>query len=457
MLANGARYYIDHAHPEYATPECHSIKTLVAADKAGELLLERCLHAASRGGAPIRLYKNNSDHKGVSWGCHENYCITAELFEELVYTASPRLSQLVLPFLVTRTIFCGAGKVGGELEAGPAGFQLSQRADFIETLTGPQTTYLRPLFNQRDEAHADERRVRRLHMIAGDANMAEFSTYLKFGITRIFLRMLGDGFIGADLALADPVAGMRTVSRDLTFQAQLPLRNGNFRSAVDIQEQIAGFAERYLDDRGGSEEEWDVLDNWLDAIEALRTDWRKLSGSLDWAIKRSLLERYLAAQNSSWDQVADWQPIVETALRRQNGVPESLTANVRAADLADQRDIYFALRRMDLEYHDIRRGPGEAETGLFYRLQDRGAVSRVVTDAEIAHLVNNPPTGSRASWRGALIASYPNSIYSADWSCVSVATRHGRRLIRFNEVGTEAASMGETLCSSAESQTKCGG
>src|SRR5581483_11433419 len=222
MLGNGARLYIDHAHPEYSTPECISPRQLVAADKAGEQVLAACMQEANRL-APlspdrsILVYKNNGDYKDNSYGCHENYLLSQRLFTDLVQRPLHRLFRAFLPFFVTRTIVCGAGKVGGENGTAPVGFQLSQRADFFEELIGLQTTRQRPLFNLRDEPHADPARYRRLHVILADANMAEYSTYLKVGTAQLVLRMLEDDFFSPDLTLRDPLAALRIVSRDLSF------------------------------------------------------------------------------------------------------------------------------------------------------------------------------------------------------------------------------------------------
>ena len=267
MLSNGARLYIDHAHPEYCTPECRSLRTLIAADKAGEIILERCCQAVVSSNVlprnqQIFLYKNNSDHKGNSYGCHENYLLKRSLYEDLLYHQPHFVAAQLLPFLITRIIYCGAGKVGSENGTAPSGFQLSQRADFFETLVGLQTTHHRPLFNIRDEAHAAETKYRRLHVIVGDANMAELSTYLKVGPMLILFRMLEDGFLKTDFSLVDPLTDFRVVSRDLSFNERLALKNGEQLSALEIQRRYLALARKYLKVKRSRREEHEIVEQW---------------------------------------------------------------------------------------------------------------------------------------------------------------------------------------------------
>ncbi len=210
MLTNGARYYVDHAHPEYSTPECADALELVCADKAGERILARSMQAARRllgPGQEIVVYKNNSDGKGNSYGTHENYLVDRSVpFATLV--------RHLLPWFVTRQVFTGAGKVGGENGTGHTGYQLSQRADFFEEEVGLETTLKRPIVNTRDEPHADPQKYRRLHVIVGDANLCEVATFLKVGTTAIVLAMVEDDFIDKDYSIVSPVPSMRTVSHD---------------------------------------------------------------------------------------------------------------------------------------------------------------------------------------------------------------------------------------------------
>lgn len=445
MLANGGRIYIDHAHPEYCTPECRSLRTLIAADKAGEIILERCCQAVVENkvlppGTRILLYKNNSDHKGNSYGCHENYLLKSSLYEDLLYHQPHFVTAYLLPFLITRIIYCGAGKVGSENGTPAAGFQLSQRADFFETLRGIQTTHNRPLFNIRDEAHAASAKYRRLHVIVGDANMAELSTYLKIGPMLILFRMLEDGFISTDFSLVDPLNDFQTVSRDLSLKEKLALKSGEKLTALEIQRKYLALARKYLKNTRSRKEEHEIVKQWASVLDLLESDWRQLASGLDWAIKRRLLEHYLSSKQTTWDEVTRWQPTIDAVLAaemkamagsRNLGPLETnpdwqatlrnflAKKNLSVADYTSNLDTYFGLRGLDLEYHDIRRGPAVNEMGLFYRLQSRNLVKRIVSDAEISRLVAKAPIGTRAWFRGNSLEQFSQSIAWSDWSLIA--------------------------------------
>lgn len=456
MLPNGARFYIDHAHPEYSTAEATTPRGVVAADKAGEVIVERCCRRVNASGQlpagqELVIYKNNSDYKGTSYGCHENYLLSAPTFEALLERRLHRTLMVMVPFLVTRTLLCGAGKVGSENGTPPVGFQLSQRADFFETLIGLQTTHRRPLINTRDEPHADARRFRRLHVIVGDANMAEYSTYLKVGATQLVLLMLEDDAIRLNLTLEDPIAAFQAVSRDLTFAQPLPLEQGGTATALEIQREYLRLAQRYLNEHGGPDALREVAQVWEDTLDKLARDWRLLGTRLDWAIKRTLLERYLHSQQCDWETVARWQLPIELtlALDRQTvgDDPAQLIEAIYAwypnqahlleryvrqeglnwADYWRQREIYFTLRRLDLEYHDIRRGPDTQNMGVFYRLQARGAVERLLTDEEIMRRVDAPPEDTRAYLRSYCLTRYADRLRHADWSELSFYEPGGRQ------------------------------
>ena len=231
ILNNGARFYVDHAHPEYSTPECSNVFDLLRYEKAGERILNRSCAGANQllpSGHTIIIYKNNSDRKGSSYGYHENYLLDRR-------TPFQLLAEHLMPFLVTRQIYSGAGKVGSENGAAPVPYQISQRADFFETEMGLDTMVKRPIINTRDEPHANRDRYRRLHVIIGDANMSEYTTYLKVGTTLLVLEMIEEGFLPAPLALRNPVRALRDVSHDLTCKLSLPMRNGTMMTAIDIQ------------------------------------------------------------------------------------------------------------------------------------------------------------------------------------------------------------------------------
>jgi hypothetical protein len=341
MLANGARFYIDHAHPEYCTPETLSRRLVVAADKAGERTVAWCIHAANRNGLlpdgqQISICKNNSDQKGNSYGCHENYLLSMTLFEDLLRRRSHIIFRYLLPFLISRVVICGAGKVGYENETAQATFQLSQRADFFETLIGLQTTYQRPLFNTRDEPHTDSHAFRRLHVILGDANMSEISTYLKVGTTQLVLHMIEEAFIKNDLTLAVPLDAFQQVSRDLTFQQPLRLESGEQMTALDIQRLYLEHAERYLTERDGTEEQWELWEQWADVVDTLRSgNGQALAKQLDWAIKKNVLDRYLNTQGTTWEIIGRWQPVIEMVLQTDDLTTAEIVARHPAGKVYD--------------------------------------------------------------------------------------------------------------------------
>ncbi|GAB4544940.1 MAG: hypothetical protein OHK0023_02480 [Anaerolineae bacterium] len=454
MLPNGARFYIDHAHPEYCSAETRLPRHIVAADKAGETIVERCRQRANTSGLlpageEIAIYKNNSDHKGNSYGCHENYLLSAGLYEDLIKRKFHKTLRALIPFLISRAIFIGAGKVGTENDLAAEGFQLTQRADFFETLIGLQTTHNRPLINTRDEAHAEKDTYRRLHVILGDANLAEYSTLLKIGTTQLILQMLEDNALHLNFTLDDPIDAYQMISRDMTFRRPLLLDSGDTVSALEMQQQYLGAAKQYLEAKASElDEEWltamrEIVTLWEDTLEKLSRDWKLLSTRLDWAIKRNLLERYLGQQRVSWDQVALWElPLeltidqtkaslgetadqIKVAIRHLPGVRAQYLEQYFRQHKLDygeywrQRDIYFTLRRLDLEYHDLRRGPDAKTTGIFYRLQSAGAVDRFLTDAEIDRYITAPPDDTRAYLRGSLIGRYGEFVSHVDWAEMS--------------------------------------
>jgi len=375
ILPNGARYYVDHAHPEYSTPECVNPRDLVVHDKAGERILERSLHevAAMMPAAPrLSIYKNNSDGKGNSYGTHENYLVDrATPFGDIV--------RDLTPFFVSRIVFCGAGKVGGE---GPGDdrredrYQLTQRADFFETEVGLETTLKRPIINTRDEPHADPDKYRRLHVIVGDANMCEVATYLKVGTTAIVLKMIEDRFL-PDLTLQNPVQSLHDVSRDLTFAAPIELTDGRRLSAVQLQWEFFEHARKYVEREDDTPEQRDVLQRWEQVLNALETDPLSLHRQLDWAAKYRLLNAYRERDALEW---------------------------------SDPK-----LRAIDLQYHDVRR-----DRGLYHRLEATGKVERLTTDGEVEAAIMEPPIDTRAYFRGRCISRFPDAIAAASWDSLIV-------------------------------------
>ncbi|MGH9097607.1 MAG: proteasome accessory factor PafA2 family protein, partial [Acidimicrobiales bacterium] len=297
VLTNGARYYVDHAHPEFSTPECADALECVRYDRAGEQILIRSMVAANASvpdGRRFVVYKNNSDRKSNSYGTHENYLMDrAAPFDRIIFG--------VTPHFVTRQIFCGAGKVGSETpthDDRKVDFQLTQRAEFFEERVGLETTLKRPIINTRDEPHADPHRYRRLHVIVGDANLCEVASLLKVGTTSLVLAMIEDNISGTrDLDLADPVRAMHQVSFDRTLAQPLDMSDGSVATALEIQWELFQLARKFADDRGlegmgNPEVGEEVLRRWEMVLQGLETDPMSLSRQLDWVAKLRLLEAY---------------------------------------------------------------------------------------------------------------------------------------------------------------------
>ena len=373
ILPNGARYYVDHAHPEYSTPECATPRELVVHDKAGERILERSLDELRRAlpdGARIVVYKNNSDGKGNSYGTHENY---------LVDRATPfaALVRDLTPFFVSRQVFTGAGKLGAEApwdERGGHRYQLTQRADFFEAEVGLETTLKRPIVNTRDEPHADPEKYRRLHVIVGDANLCEVATFLKVGSTALVLKMVEDDYL-PDLTLVNPVAALHEISRDIACTKQVPLADGRRLSAVQIQWEYLERAKKYVEQEDPTAENEEVVERWESVLAALEDEPLSLHRQLDWVAKYRLLEGYRTRDGLDW---------------------------------SDPK-----LRLVDLQYHDVRR-----DKGLYHRLAATGEVERLATDEQIDRAVMEPPEDTRAYFRGRCIERYPDAIAAASWDSI---------------------------------------
>jgi len=369
VLLNGGRLYVDGAHPEYSSPEVTNARDLVRYEKAGERILEGSRQAANRLLPPdgqLYMYKNNTDGKGNSYGCHENYLMARAVpFEKII--------EGLTPFLVTRQIFAGAGKVGAENQTDPVEYQISQRGDFFEAWVGLDTMAKRPIINTRDEPHADEEKYRRLHVIVGDSNMSEFATYLKVGTTAIVLSMVEDGWIRKDLALEDPVRAIKEISHDVTCRRKVRLKRGVELSGVEIQREYLDLAWTYYQGREAAPQVLDILEKWTWVLDKLAEDPWQLQRHLDWVIKMELIRSYME--------------------RRKIG-------------FEDQR-----ISMLDLQYHDIR-----LEKGLYYVLERQGLVEQIVTEAEIADAVAFPPPDTRAYFRGTCLRKYRDQIYGASWS-----------------------------------------
>ncbi len=370
VLANGGRLYVDGAHPEYSTPECTSPREVVAFERVSERILAQCLDAMARtrGREPFLLYKNNSDGKGNSYGYHENYLVSRSVpFERLV--------KLLAPFFVTRPIVAGAGKVGAENQTSPADYQISQRADFFECLVDLNTMVKRPLVNSRDEPHSDYGKYRRLHVIVGDANMAEVSTYLKVGTLAIVLDLIEAGAELPTFELEDPVLAIKQVSRDLTMKGSLKLVGGQATSALAIQRSYLKAAMDFYSCHDLNQVTKDVLVRWEEVLDKLERDPRTLVRELDWVAKRQMMESYMERKGCGW---------------------------------SDPR-----IRLMDLQYHDVR-----PDKGLYYTLERSHLIERIVQDIEVTRAEFTPPPGTRAYFRGRCVGKFSKSIYGASWTSV---------------------------------------
>ncbi len=373
FLENGARLYLDvGSHPEYATPECDNVLDLIAHDKAGERILEALLSAAEvrlheEGiSGDVFLFKNNTDSAGNSYGCHENYLVARQ-------GEFARIADVLIPFFVTRQVYCGAGKV----LHGPRGAQfcLSQRAEHIWEGVSSATTRSRPIINTRDEPHADAERFRRLHVIVGDSNMSEFSELLKIGVTDLVVRMVEENTVMRDLTLENPIRAIREISHDIVCKKKVRLATGRELSAIEIQTEYFERAARFLERRGGDDTAKLVLAEWGEALSALR-DGRpeRLVTKVDWVAKLDLVERY----------------------RAKHGLPLS----------------HPKIALMDLAYHDVNR-----ERGLYYLLERRGRMERVVGDRQVQKAMRDPPQTTRARLRGEFIrqAKAKRRDYTVDW------------------------------------------
>jgi proteasome accessory factor A len=371
ILPNGSRYYVDHAHPEYSSPECSNPRDVVIWDKAGERILEESIEAAWSvvpDSDKVFIYKNNSDGKGNSYGCHENFLVDRA-------TPFPKIVNQLTPFLVSRQIFAGAGKVGAENGADKVDFQISQRADFFEVEVGLETTFKRPIINTRDEPHADPEKYRRLHVIVGDANMSEISTYLKVGTTSLVLKMIEDEFITDDFTLREPVRAMRLISHDVSCTKTFELLDGRTLTAIELQWDYLRLAKKYVQDNEHDEHDEDVLERWERVLEGLETNPLSLKDQLDWVAKLSLLEAYRERDGLDWD--------------------------------------HSKLKLIDLQYHDVRR-----DKGLYYKLASSGKMQRLVDENEIHWAVDHPPEDTRAYFRGECLRRYSPLIVAASWDAV---------------------------------------
>ncbi|MHA3770125.1 proteasome accessory factor PafA2 family protein [Verrucomicrobiota bacterium sgz303538] len=368
VLSNGARFYNDHAHPEYSTPECSTLREIIAQDKAGERILNECArrrNARLPEGQQARLYKNNTDFIGHSYGCHDNYLMRREVPWD-------RIVRDVVPFLVTRQIFAGAGKMGveGEDAQGQQGiYQVAQRSDFFSVLCSIDTMNRRPLVNTRDEPHADSQRYRRFHVIIGDANMSQWANALKLGTTALVLELI-EKQRAPQLELANPIDATKSISRDQSYSWVIELRDGRKISAIDVQRLYLAAAQEHCD-RSDPDTAW-VLHEWENILDDLQKDVTLCKDRLDWVAKKFLLSTLQEAEGLEWTD--PW------------------------------------LQSIDLEYHNV-----SLDQGLYYELVRTNQMRRLIEEDEIRRAIFHPPETTRAFFRGRAVARFNQEITSIQW------------------------------------------
>ncbi len=373
FLENGGRLYQDTGcHPEYATPECSNPYDLICYDKAGERIIEDLLIYAEKKVrdegfyGKLSIFKNNTDFVGNSYGCHENYLVERDL--DFYY-----LAEHLIPFFVTRQIYTGAGKIIRSKNG--LDYYISQRAEHIYHKISGSTTNDRSIINTRDEPHADREKYRRLHVIVGDSNMSEYTTYLKVGATAIVLQMIEDKFIKRDMSLRDPVKAIRDISHDTTLKTKVQLDDGRAFTAIEIQKYYCELSRSYVEKTDVDPMYKDILEKWEYVLTTLEEDPMELCREIDWIIKKSLIESYIEKNNLSWN---------------------------------DNR-----ILMLDLQYHDIRR-----DKSLYYMMERNGLVERIANEQDIEIAKTEPPRDTRAQIRGEFIklAKKLKIPYDIDWS-----------------------------------------
>lgn len=371
VLDNGARFYVDHAHPEYSTPEVTSAHDAVRWDRAGDRIVAEAARQASRSlpeGGTILIHKNNTDGKGAAYGSHENHLVSRSVsFADLVHHLTPHF--------VTRSLYAGIGRLGTEFNDQDVPFQLSQRADFFEAPVGLETTLRRPIINTRDEPHADPRLWRRLHVITGDATQCETATLLRLGVTDLLLAMLEDDALSAPIRLRDPVASFHASSHDLTGRVPLEREDGRTITSLELQRHLFGEVEAWVQARDVTASQHDVVTRWDEVLTIADEDPRGLDGIVDWATKLALLERYRDRDGLDWD--------------------------------------HPRLALVDLQFHDLR-----PERGLFTRLEASGRVRQLIDEDAVQAARRTPPEDTRAWFRGRMLQEYRAHVVAVGWDAM---------------------------------------
>ncbi len=383
VLTNGARLYVDHAHPEYSSPEVTTPRAAVTWDRAGELVMREAVRRLAAVPPGVNLYKNNSDGKGASYGTHENYLMPrATPFADIV--------THLIPFFVVRQVMCGSGRVGIGTDSRTAGYQIAQRSDFFEVEVGLETTLKRPIINTRDEPHADAERYRRLHVIIGDANHCDVANLLKMGTTSLVLAMIEDGAIDTDLTLEHPVATLQDVSHDPSLATKVQLRDGRTMTALELLWTYHDLAAAYLDQRYAGEPDTDtteVMHWWGTVLDRLGRDPMEARREVDWVAKLAVLRGYQDRDGLTW---------------------------------SDPR-----LRAVDIQWSDVR-----AERGIAHRMQASGRMEVLVDDEAVARAVTMPPEDTRAWFRGTCLRRFPSEIVAASWDSLIFDVPGSRSLQR---------------------------
>ena len=366
VLANGARFYNDHTHPEYSTPECKSLFSLVAHDVAGERIVAESTNLRNQeiGEKVVQVFKNNTDYSGHSYGTHDNYLVPRDIPFDL-------LVKGLVPFQVTRQLYAGAGKVGSENPKTKdyKGIQLAQRSDFIETILSIETMTQRPIINTRDEPHASRNQYRRLHLIMGDANMSAYATALKVGSTLLILNLIASGGSLPDIELENPVEDVLRVSQDIN--AILKRNSGNSITALEIQESYLEAVDNNYSG-GNKESDW-IIQEWKRTLNELKHNPEKLSDRIDWAIKEKLFTEFMETENMDWDD-----PMLQS---------------------------------LDLEYHNL-----DPDRGLYRGLEQENEVYSLLTEEEISRAIEFPPEGTRAKIRGEAVRKESEKIKKIHWT-----------------------------------------
>lgn len=384
VLTNGARLYVDHAHPEYSSPETANPREAVLWDRAGENVMREAMDLAKQAGHEILLYKNNVDGKGAAYGSHENYLMRREVpFSDVI--------RYMTPFFVTRPIICGTGRVGLGQRSEGAGFQISQRADYVENDVGLETTFNRPIINTRDEPHADVSKWRRLHVIGGDANLFDVSNLLKVGTTSLVLWLLETGEIPLDLdslMLDDPVTATWMVSQDPTLTTKMEMHDGTERTAINIQQAYLDVVRAAIERHGEPDfDTREILTRWQQVLDGLSNDVSSVAPQVEWVAKYQLMEGMRQRGGLSWDN--------------------------------------DKLRALDLQWHDLR-----PERSIVARLDAAGQVERIFSASEVAYAAQHAPETTRAYLRGGLIERYPDGVASAGWDGITLDIPGYRDLVR---------------------------